>query len=293
MEEFKYDKTFYPFESKWLEIQGNRIHYIDEGKGDVLLFCHPPISTSWMYRNLIKTLSKSFRCIALDFPGFGMSTASRGYVHSIEMQAIIVQAFIDHLKLAKITPVVQEIGGHAALTALAQSPERLKGIILTDTIIFPVSEYPQIGKMLGIVNGRLVNFLNTQFNFLIRMTSRFGIRKRKLGRSERREYRRIFATPEKRRLITHMLHQLKIEEGLIKQIKVAFETTFSGMPVLLIYGDKDPIYGMGIPQRIQQMVQQSELHLIRGEAHFPHEGAPDEMSSIIAEWMQTKIISQP
>jgi haloalkane dehalogenase len=283
-----YYKLF-PFENKWMEIDGNKIHYTDEGKGATILFCHPSIATSFMYRDFIKELSVSYRCVALDFPGFGFSTASPGYTQTIESQSQIVEKFVASLQLENIYPVMQEIGGHAAMTALAKTPGKVKGIIITDTIIFPVSEYPKIARMLKLVNSPVFNFLNTNFNFLIRVAYRFGIRKRKLDDDERTIYKKLFATKKKRRLITRLLYQLKVEEELIQNVKRSFETIFNNLPVLLIYGDKDPMYQMGIAERIRKMVPDSTLCIIEGEAHFPHEGATGEMIMIIRDWLKSII----
>lgn len=268
-----------------MEIDGNRIHYTDEGKGPVLLFCHPSIATSFMYRRFISELSRSYRCVALDFPGFGLSTAAPGYRFTIQSQSVIVEKLIRNLKLDNIYPVVQEIGGHAALTALSKTPDKVKGIILTDTIIFPISEIPKFAKFLKLVNGPIFTFLSTNFNFLIRATYRFGIRKRKLSKEERKVYRNMFDTREKRKRITQMLYQLVLEEELMKGVKRSFETIFANLPVLLIYGDKDDVYKLGMPRMIQNLIKNTELHLINDEAHFPHEGAPDEMIAIIREWL--------
>lgn len=286
MLEFNYKRDMFPFRSKWMDIQGSRVHYIDEGRGPVLLFCHPSIATSWMYRHLIGALSGSFRCIALDFPGFGMSTAASNYAPSIHSQSMVVAALVERLDVWNVIPVVQEIGGHAALAALLQSPERIQAMILTDTLIFPVSEYPRIQKMLGLIQAAPFRFLNARFNLMVRMTYRFGIRKRRLSRAERKEVRQMFATRERRRLVLHMLHQLREEEDLMRRIKEGFETVLRHVPTLLIYGDRDPIHEMGISKRIHALLPQSTLHLIPGEGHFPHEGAPEEMVEVIAGWWQ-------
>jgi haloalkane dehalogenase len=64
-----------------MRIDDNDIHFIDEGQGQTILFCHPPIASSFMYRNMIKSLSKNFRCVALDFPGFGLSRVGAAYTN--------------------------------------------------------------------------------------------------------------------------------------------------------------------------------------------------------------------
>src|SRR5215470_5417775 len=145
-----YDRHLYPFRSNWVRIDNNEVHFIDEGEGEAILFCHPPVASSFMYRNMIKGLSKSFRCVALDFPGFGLSRSAPGYIHSIESQASIVENLLKHLNLYSVYLVMQEVGGHAAISVFMKYPNWLKGIILTDTIIFPISQYPKLSRMLNL-----------------------------------------------------------------------------------------------------------------------------------------------
>src|SRR5437867_632110 len=65
------DEQLYPFQSRFVEVEGNRIHYIDEGSGPNLFFVHPGVGWSFMYSEIIQELRGRFRCVALDLPGFG------------------------------------------------------------------------------------------------------------------------------------------------------------------------------------------------------------------------------
>jgi haloalkane dehalogenase len=280
-----YNRLVYPFESKWLNIDGNNIHYIDEGQGEIILFFHPPVTSSFMFRNMIKILSPNHRCIALDFPGFGLSSAAEGFQYSIQSLADIVEKFIEKLHLRDFYFVMQEVGGHAAISAIMKHPEILKGIILTDTIIFPVSQYPKLARMLNIVNGRVFNFINSNFNLLIRLSTRSGFGPRKLTREERDTYFAMFDTREKRRRTTLLLYELAGQEKFMGEVQSAFESIFNNTPALLIYGEKDSLTKLGVPHRIKEMLRYAELHIIKGVEHFPHEGTPDEISSIIGNWV--------
>src|SRR5579871_4278354 len=73
------EASLYPFQSRYLTLEGHRIHYIDEGSGPVLLFLHAIPLWSFQYRTIIARLRDRFRCIALDYPGFGLSTTAPGY----------------------------------------------------------------------------------------------------------------------------------------------------------------------------------------------------------------------
>jgi haloalkane dehalogenase len=284
---FSYPTNLYPFQSEWISINGNSIHYIDEGKGDIILFFHPPVTSSFMYRSMIKDLSTGFRCIALDFPGFGLSEiSSPAYVPSINSQAEVVDGFLKALQLpGPVYFLMQECGGHAAIKVFMKFPEKLKGIILTDTIIYPVSAYPRIKIVLSIINGRIFNFINSNYNFLIRAMTKFGIRNKKLSIEERNTYKALFNTKTIRRTSTRLLHLLVTEENLMLQIQKSFETVFNKLPTLIIYGEKDPLTAMGVPQRISDLLPNSELHFIKNEGHFPHEGDAGKMSELITAWI--------
>src|SRR5258708_39439465 len=73
------DERHYPFQSRYLPIEDCQVHYVDEGSGPVILFLHSNTVWSFTYRHLIAGLRDRFRCIAPDFPGFGLSTAPAGY----------------------------------------------------------------------------------------------------------------------------------------------------------------------------------------------------------------------
>jgi len=281
-----YDRGLYPFRSNWVRIDDNEVHFIDEGEGEAILFCHPPVASSFMYRNMIKGLSKRFRCVALDFPGFGLSRCGPGYIQSIESQASIVENLLKHLNLYSVYLVMQEVGGHAAISVFMKYPNWLKGIILTDTIIFPISQYPKLSRMLNLVNSKAFNFINSNFNLLAKTLTTSAIKRRKMLLEEKNTYKAMFNTRKIRRTSTMLLHQLVEKEELLSRIQNAFETTFNNKPALLIYGENDSLTKLEVPQRIHGLMEHSELHFIQGEEHFPHEGAPDEMIKIISAWVK-------
>ncbi len=64
----------FPFESKYLDIKGSKIHYIDEGEGDPILFLHGNPTSNYLWRNIIPYVQSEGRCIAPDLIGMGKST---------------------------------------------------------------------------------------------------------------------------------------------------------------------------------------------------------------------------
>lgn len=279
------DPNLYPFHSRFIDIDGHKVHYIDEGEGQIILFSHPPIGWSFMYRDLIRCLRHNFRCIAIDYPGFGPSREKVDYIPSLERQALILHEFITKLQLKNIVLLGHDTGGPSAFGLAVQHPHWFKGFILTDTIIFPVSEYARISRMLGIVGSRLFTWFNITTNFLLRLSLRFGFSTKRFSKQEKKMYFESFKSTGRRRNMTRMLYSLKESEEWMKKLKSGFETTLNEHPALLIYGAQDPVAQLGIADRTHQLLAQSELYYIEGEAHFPHEGRAVMMADLITRWI--------
>src|SRR5271165_6586253 len=105
------DDQLFPFQSHFVEIGGHTVHYVDEGSGPLLLMLHGNPTWSFVYRQVITSLRDRFRCVAPDYPGFGLSVAAPGYGYLPEEHAEVLLAFIDRLDLSAATLVVQDWGG--------------------------------------------------------------------------------------------------------------------------------------------------------------------------------------
>lgn len=281
-----YNSTLYPFESKWMEIEGNTIHYIDEGSGQVILFSHSVVGSSFMYREFVKELRGSFRIIIMDFPGFGLSQHSPEYQFTFVEQAKLFQEFIQRLHLVDITLV-----GHdspSGLLVAAWQPQLFRGFILTDTQIYPTEEYKKIHQLVNIAGGRFFQAFNAATNFLTWGTLKFGMPTKKFTRDEKTEYYKTSIGRIRRHAPGKILKSIRTERDAMLEVKYAFETIHTQKPILMIFGEKDPVNQLGIPRRMQKKLLQSELHLIGKEKHFPHEGQAKLMSLIIFKWMKER-----
>ncbi|MGH7857810.1 MAG: alpha/beta fold hydrolase, partial [Candidatus Binatia bacterium] len=132
------DPHVYPFTSREIEIEGCRVHYVDEGNGPVFLMLHGNPTWSFLYREIIKGLRDHFRCIALDYPGFGLSTARPGYGFTPEEHSRVVEQFVTSLDLREVTLMVQDWGGPIGFGAAIREPERFSGFVLGNTWAWPM-----------------------------------------------------------------------------------------------------------------------------------------------------------
>jgi haloalkane dehalogenase len=98
--QFVVDRSLYPFESRWFDgCSGciGRMHYIDEGQGSPIVFFHGNPTWNFLYRNVIIRLRGLFRCIAMDYLGFGQSEHPDDFGYTVEEQATAVGELIEHL----------------------------------------------------------------------------------------------------------------------------------------------------------------------------------------------------
>ena len=98
----------YPFASHFEDINGSRVHYLDEGAGPPLILLHGNPTWSFLYRDVITGVRDRYRCIAVDYPGFGLSQAAPGYGYTPAEHAQVVEDLIVRLDLRGATLMVQD-----------------------------------------------------------------------------------------------------------------------------------------------------------------------------------------
>ena len=103
---FPVPASLFPVEHRFMDLDGARIYYVDEGPGRILLLLHGNPSWSFLYRKIIASLKGDFRCVALDYPGHGMSNAPPGI--QARKHSAILEHFVDRLRLKDITMMVPD-----------------------------------------------------------------------------------------------------------------------------------------------------------------------------------------
>jgi len=124
----------FPFAPHYIEVNGLRIHYVDEGKGETILCLHGEPSWSFLYRRMIASMSKQHRVIAMDFVGFDRSDKfTEREAYTFQMHLDTLMGFIKAMNLEQITVVVQDWGGLIGLAAVAHMSERFARLVIMNT----------------------------------------------------------------------------------------------------------------------------------------------------------------
>lgn len=133
-------RALYPFESKWMECEGRRLHYLDEGgtgKPAVLLL-HGNPTWSFLYREIIPRIVPGLRAVAPDHLGFGLSDKPQSErLYSLANHVDRLREFTGRLGLKDIILVVQDWGGPIGLSLAVENPGLVRAILVMNTWAWP------------------------------------------------------------------------------------------------------------------------------------------------------------
>lgn len=138
----------FPFKSKFVSINGSKMHYIDVGSGDPILFLHGNPTSSYLWRNVIPYLQSNARCIALDLIGMGKSDKP-DIDYTFEDHYDYVEKFIKKLKLKNVTLVIHDWGSGLGFHYANMHRNNIKGIAFMEAMYKPFSweEFPKEYRM--------------------------------------------------------------------------------------------------------------------------------------------------
>ena len=279
------DNVLYPFEDHYIEIDKQIIHYVDEGKGSIILMIHGNPTWSFVYRDVIKDLQKDYRCIAIDLPGFGLSEASESFSLLPEDHAKVLQSFVEKLGLSSITLTVQDWGGPIGLWVASQRPDLFSRLIVGNTMGWPVNgdlHFEMFSRMMG---GAVGSWLIKTFNMFVNVMLPIGHKRRKLTHEEMVHYRKPLNTRRRRsasailprEIIKSRPFLIEVEQGLSKINK---------LPALIIWADKDIAFRTKERERWEELLINSETHVLNGAGHFLQSDASTDFSKSVRTWMK-------
>ncbi len=126
----------FPFESRYVEVLGSRMHYVDEGQGDPILFLHGNPTSSYLWRNIIPYVTDNYRAIAVDLIGMGKSDKP-DLEYTYQDHKRYLDAFIETLDLQDITLVIHDWGSVLGFDYAVEHDDNVLGIAFMESIIPP------------------------------------------------------------------------------------------------------------------------------------------------------------
>jgi haloalkane dehalogenase len=277
------DDELFPFESRFVELDRNVVHYVDEGSGPILLMLHGNPVWSFVYREVIAALRDRFRCIALDFPGFGLSTGAPGYRYLAQDHAALLVSFLDRLDLSQLILVGHNWGGPFGLYAAQQRPDRFERLILTNTWAWPLNgdlTSEVFSRGMGNPVGRA---LIKRFNLLINYFIPASHKRRKLSEAEMAHYRQATTTPEQRHACAALPGELVGAREFFTELADRLGEV-DKLSTLIVWANSDPIFTDKYRERLEATFPNHTTTVLHGVGHFLQSDAPAEFSEAIETW---------
>ncbi len=277
------DLPDYPFEPRWFEWEGLRLHYVDEGDGPPVVLYHGEPTWSFLWRKVIPPiLDAGHRVIAPDYPGFGRSdkpTDPEFYTYDRHVTAS--RALVAHLGLGDATVVVQDWGGPIGLRTAVEEGDRFRRLVILNTGLFTgnppgegfmrwrdfVEQHPDlpIGR---IMRGSAVT--DWSDDVIAAYEAPFPSADHKVGAHRFPLIVPLSAGDPGAAEMAATLRALEAWTG----------------PALVMFSDSDPIFHVKVGHKMAGRVPGAgPLHIVEGAGHFLQEDRGEEVGTRIAEFL--------
>ena len=277
------DLPGFPFQPRYVEQEGMRMHYVDKGDGDPVLLLHGEPTWSYLYRTIIPELTPSARAIAPDYFGFGRSDKPLlldDYSYDFHFGSIARLA--DELDLRDATVVVQDWGGPVGLRLAVERPDRVGKLVIMNTGIGggrPPSEewlrFRDWMRRLGteMIPGRLVQISAVQpmsDEVVDAYSAPWPVPESKAG---------ILAFPE-------LVPISPDHPDTPAHLAVREQLGHWDRPALVLFSDSDPIFSPRAAERIAAHIPGAgEPEIVAGAGHFLQEDQGELIGRRISEFV--------
>jgi len=277
----------YPFEPRYVELDGLRLHYLDEGQGDPVLLLHGEPDWSYLYRRMVPILALARRVIAPDYFGFGRSDKPVDpdfYTYDRHVESI--KALIERLDLRQVTVVMQDWGGPIGLRVAVEMRERFDRLVVLNTGLFGGKECPTEGFLswrrfaqragLELPVGRIIQLSCV----------------RQLEPEVVAAYEAPWPVPESKHGVARfpLLVPLDADDPAAAPLRrVAKELRGWEVPALVLWSDSDPVFPVEFGRRFAEFLPGAgEMEVIAGAGHMLQEDKGEEIAERIVRWVSSE-----
>jgi haloalkane dehalogenase len=273
----------YSFEPRYLEQDGLRMHYVDEGTGDPVLMLHGEPTWAFLYRKMIPAIAGAARAIAPDYFGFGRSDKpTRIADYSYDFHYESVERFADELDLREATVVVQDWGGPIGLRLAAERPDRIARLVILNTGIgagrAPSEEWLRFREFVRRVGTDLVP------GQLIRISA-----VTELADDVVDAYNAPFPTPESKAGVLAFPELVPTEldhPSAAKMLEVRAALEHWDKPALVLFSDSDPIFSTIAAEHMASRIPGAgPAEIIASAGHFLQEEKGEEIAERIVRFL--------
>ena len=287
----------YPFRDNFQEIDGVRLHYVDEGSGPPILMVHGQPTWSYLYRKMIPPLvTAGYRCVAPDLMGFGLSDKPDDEsAYTLRRHVELVTGLIEKLQLKGITTVGQDWGGPISLRYAIDHQDNVRALVILNTLV-KTTPVPLLFSLV-LRSGGFSSFLIRRMDLFRKMAFRRGWPfRRPVDPRAMEQYKMPHATAASRAGVAAFPKMIPGNDRhpnaeYISEIDATLRKW--DVPVLVMFSDGDIAFKVEEGQRIASMVPNGRFQVVRNAGHFLQEDAGEEIAERMVTFLrdEAKIIT--
>jgi len=261
---------------KKIIVEGNEVAYFDEGNREItVVFIHGFPFNKSMWEQQLVLLRDHYRVIAYDVRGHGNTSAHANEFSILQFTGDLL-AFLDQLEIEKVIICGLSMGGYIALHAMESFPNKITGLILSDTQCSADTEEARGKRMKAIElikNDGLEHYASDSVKNLF---APFSLENQK----DKVDFIKntILKTPPDNICKTLMaLANRKEKCSTLEKIKV---------PVLIMVGEEDKVTPLAAATKMHELIEESALHSIKNAGHLSNLENPEEFNTHLKNFLQ-------
>ena len=269
--------------SKFVVIDGVRLHYRDEGRGPAVVLLHANYSSLFMWEPWVAKLRDDYRVIRVDLPAHGLTGPEPNGNYTLERIQTLFERFVDERGLGRFTVVGTSIGGTVAMRYTAAHPERIERLVLISPGSLEArvrgrttpANVPRVADLLGYVTPKAFT------RFLL--TNDYGDPAR-LSDAVTDEWYDMWMREGNRLAMINLLRQY-VSGGVEDKIRAV------KVPVLLIWGEKNKRVPLALAYETQKLLENSpevKLEILPGIGHMLVQEAPQQSAQLIRRYLDER-----
>ncbi len=285
----------YPFKSNWLDIAGQRMHFLDEGpaQAPIILMLHGNPTWSFYYRKLVLALRDRYRCIVPDHIGCGLSDkpADKDYSYTLAQRISDLDALVSHISpTSAIHLVLHDWGGMIGLGWASKQPDTVSSMVITNTAAFPLPPEKKLPIALKLARSPVLGPLLVRgLNAFSGIAARVAFRK-PVSKAVREGYTGPYDSWRNRIATLRFVQDIPLAPGdpayaIVKTTEECLPD-FADKPCLLAWGEQDFVFDLHFLQRWQALFPDAEVHRYTDCGHYLLEDAGQGLVNVICKFFE-------
>lgn len=269
------EPSAFPFERRPVEVApGEVLSVTDVGTGPVVVFSHGTPTWSYEWRHLLRALSGTHRCVAVDHLGFGLSSRPPGADYRPEAHAARFRRLVDVLGLERYHLVVHDFGGPFALDEALERPQRVASLTVINSFCWAFGDSARTKVMASLAGTSAFRFLYGAVNLSFRIAGSAWGRAQPATAATWAPYLGFFPDADSRRRVLWPLAKSMAGSAAFTESLWSRRQRLAQTPMQLVWGLRDSAFPPSALERWKRGFPHAAVHTHADAGHWPHEEVP-------------------